>query len=337
MKNLKIVIAITFGLFILILTSANVFAEEPTYEGIEKFMYLHVEVSSDRSAKRLLTEISERDSKINKLHCEEDYDALFKNDVVNIHMTYGYLDNKEFVSDINEKRSLVKSLKLPCPRNVFSCGFVESSESTSKVIVLQKRIVRKSGVSHKVKLHITHSSASGYEFFNRSPEHLEQEQIQQTLIAKDNFFNSLHNGTDASFYIGHSRDGGGPSFKPPVLYNNGNVNYDWYQKHTPGFSKLKSVLRESIKQPAFLALVSCYSKYHFYKDMLRIAPNTGYLLSNYLGRSQNSTQVAMTGLDMLLGRKCKESIEVNLDSIYGTLGPEVGEWGVYNFFKASEE
>jgi hypothetical protein len=67
--------------------------------------------------------------------------------------------------------------------------------------------------------------------------------------------------SEAVFYIGHSRDGGGPDFGPPKLLANGHTDYEWYRKNRPGLRMIEESMSKG--HPEFYGSFSCDSLNHF--------------------------------------------------------------------------
>lgn len=79
-------------------------------------------------------------------------------------------------------------------------------------------------------------------------------------------------------YVGHSRDGGGPDFAPPLLDPSGHVHYSAY----PRAAAFQSLNQKKGAQIQFLGLYSCASRQHFAQLLQRALPQSKIDLSDDL-------------------------------------------------------
>lgn len=173
-----------------------------------------------------------------------------------IHIVFGYKDARpaRFVGDRYERLFMLQKLTSPCPdSSTQACGFSRDQEDST---LLEKEIFRPGQAPAQVQIHITNSSVGADDDDNRRNPY--QKHLSQ--ISENNFFYSL-NEAQAVFYVGHSRDGGGPDFNPPRLGRHNHVNYAWYKKHRPGLKRLLAQLKPDprSKQKLELGLYSCAS------------------------------------------------------------------------------
>ena len=191
--------------------------------------------------------------------------------VFDVRIAIGYKDARpaRFVSDRYERATLVHSLLKPCAVSAnLACGFARHPQDGD---LLLKTFTTNAGAKAKVRLRITASSAGADDDENKRDPY--QEPLSK--FAEANFLGGIAEA-DAVFYIGHSRDGGGPDFAPPRLNEYKHVDYDWYKQEKIGLGKLRKALREvNSSLPGglrVLGLMSCASTLHFAKKLHADAP-----------------------------------------------------------------
>ncbi len=187
--------------------------------------------------------------------------------VLSFRVAFGYKDARpaRFVSDLYEKVQLIQRLSQPCrEKGQYSCGFTRAADDGDW---LYRKLRTENGKQLLVNLRITASSASPDDEANR------RDRFQEflTQASEDNFLSGVRQA-EATVYVGHSRDGGGPDFSPPRLRRDEHVDYSWYQKTQPGLNKMLAALKKNtvhrrrplLRQPLrpqgqVLGLVSCRS------------------------------------------------------------------------------
>jgi hypothetical protein len=206
--------------------------------------------------------------------------------VLDIRVAFGYKDARpaRLVADRYERLYLLEKLLSPCSFSKnstanYACGFQRNLEDSN---LLEKTVVLWTApLPLRIQLRITPSSAGPDDDDNRINPY-------QTLVSKIsemNFINGLQNA-DVVLYVGHSRDGGGPSFFPPVLTRQKLVAYAWYKKKKPGLKQMVNILahlQNTKRAPLKLGLISCTSTKHFEKNIRQANPkvetaNTSHLL-----------------------------------------------------------
>jgi hypothetical protein len=185
--------------------------------------------------------------------------------IIPIHVAFGYKDARpaRFVGDRYERIYFIEQLLNPCHKlKDQACGFSRSPDDGNLLI---KKLPSRPPVV--IRINISGSSAGPDDDQNRNDPY--QKILSQK--SESNFLGGVNKGY-ATFYIGHSRDGGGPDFAPPLLTKGNHVNYPWYRKNCPGLKRLKESLslrdkKEKTQKP-LLALLSCASAEHFNKGNL---------------------------------------------------------------------
>lgn len=196
------------------------------------------------------------------LHQEEPRSRL------DIRIAFGYKDTRptRFVGDSYERLFIIKKLLSPCQHRLNqACGFTRDSTDSNR---LEKTIyIPNSPRRLQTIITITASAAGPDDEDNRRNPY----QKHLSYMAERNFINGLRQA-NAVIYIGHSRNGGGPSFSPPVLDQKNTVAYDWYQQQRPGLKQMLQALDSASPVKLHLALLSCASSKHFKKSILTKAP-----------------------------------------------------------------
>lgn len=210
--------------------------------------------------------------------CVSMFAPLVDDGVLDVRYALGYFDDstgKELIRsrvnygyspalDISIYNTLKTQFTSRCRGDLNLCGFDVASNARGKSI-LQKSI-NIQGRKTLVRITLTHAAASG--ITERNKGELSAVQQQLTAQSDDNFFNGLKTA-DVIFYNGHSRNGGGPDFNPPVLNSQNKVNYDgYYEPKRIGIKRLLKTISESSNKGAILGLFSCYSQKHFLKDLM---------------------------------------------------------------------
>lgn len=223
--------------------------------------------------------------------CERVYANAINKGILDIRYALGYFDDstgQERVIDgknyglspsldIEIFNGLRKELKAGCwSRTKRLCGFDESGDPKFGKVILTKTIDLQ-GRKTLVRLTLTQASASNSFIQNKGT--LAARQNQLTRQSEDNFFGGLKTA-DVVFYNGHSRNGGGPDFAPPILNSANKVNYKgYYEVKRPGIIKTIAALKENPNQGFLLGLFSCYSRLHFYDTFMKENPSQRLVLS----------------------------------------------------------
>lgn len=264
-----------------------------------------------RKVARLSTEDAQRLSGPQRDACIRRYSRIVDDGVLDIRIVLGYFDwttgstvryrgrNYGYSPSIDPGAyaALRKLLRSRCSGNAEFCGFEqESAYRFRKSVVIQGRRVQ-------AKVDMIFASVSEYLAANTGRYASQQRRRSQT--AQEIFQSALRNA-DAVFYFGHSRDGGGPDFDPPVFVSGTNkVNYNgYYKEERPGMKKMLAAL-SSGRQPSILGLMSCDSKDHFLPRVRQVAPDMGVILSKDVLKVDGVYTALIGGVDAVLRGQCQ--------------------------------
>ncbi len=238
-----------------------------------------------KSLERLDTDRLDRLPVAQRDRCISRYNGMINDGVLDIRIIMGYFDwttgspvkmdgtNYGYSPSIDPGayQAVRGILTGRCPGDAEFCGFNQDSayQFTKKVHI--------QGQSVLAKVQIYYASVSEYYDVNKGKYSGEQADRSAALQAQ---FRDALQKADVVFYFGHSRNGGGPDFNPPVLIRGTNkVNYDGYYKpNRPGLKQMISDL-QSGHQPSVLGLMSCDSRDHFLSSLRKVAPNMGVITS----------------------------------------------------------
>ncbi len=230
---------------------------------------------------------------------------------IDITLVLGYLDvsgNQEMqgswpigtVLDRNAHQALEQVLQDPCP-NAFvrTCGFKLKSGKLVKTIR-----DRWTGQNIQVTVKLASSSVSTSNDDNISSK--KGQQSRASARAKQIFSNALKS-SDAVFYLGHARDGGGPDFEPPVLYSNGNVNYSQYKRE--GINNMLTQLRSATRPAPLLAVLACHSTAHFSGSIKSTAPGSLLVTASDLFDDVDIVPTGLALIEALARQSCSREFE----------------------------
>lgn len=275
---MKTTLWIFFALFMASVANAN--------DGVYGYGYYMPRMISD-----YLKTVDQNSPKVGPDKCERVYTTAMNKGVLDIRYALGYFDDSTGEEriwnninygfspslDIEVFEALRKELTSRCwNRSLRACGFDESGDPKYGKVVLQK-YVDLHGKKTLVRLTLTQASASESFEQNKGPQASRQSFL--TGQSEDNFFNGLK-VADVVLYNGHSRNGGGPDFNPPILMSNMKVNYKgYYEVKRPGIIRTMQSLKENPNKGIIVGFFSCYSKKHFYETFLKQNPTQRIILS----------------------------------------------------------
>ena len=206
--------------------------------------------------------------------CQKEYLDIFSREEINMTLAFGYDDISETTTnDLASLNLFIKTLTAKC--SVWDqrmCGFKILSKSPH---VLVKKFFGPDGKPRTLKITADASSVSSDDKANR----LNPLQKIQSENMKQLFVNGLQN-SEVTIYMGHSRDGGGPSFEPAKLLSNGHVNYSYYHKNKKDKHLMVNALAKTPNKSRIVALISCSSIRWFSRSIESSAPSSGIIGTN---------------------------------------------------------
>lgn len=206
--------------------------------------------------------------------CQNEYLDLFSKDEMTMTVVFGYddLESKK-TKDQSSLALFVKTLTTKCGKwDQKMCGFTLKSVNPH---ILTRKTFGPDGKMKILKVITDASSVSEDDAQNRK----NPAQKIQSKKMQDLFANALET-SDVTFYHGHSRDGGGPSFSPPKLTSDGHVDYNWYHKNKGDKRLMIDALAKNPGKSRIIGLVSCSSIRWFSQSIEKSAPATGILATN---------------------------------------------------------
>lgn len=251
---------------------------------------------------------------------------VFKNSlakgVLDIHYALGYFDDSQAIDIIYDNKNFGLSpsldiavfdvirvfLKTPCNPNSPQklCGFTEQGNAASGLVILTKP-VQLLGQTVDVRITLTYASAS--ENFVANKTSLIERQKFLTQQSEQNYFAALGGTADVVFYNGHSRNGGGPDFNPPILKDDLHVNYDgYYQVRKPGITRVLDMVKNGRNKDQVIGFFSCYSQRWFYDSIMKANPKQRVVFSADTIDYLDSLQASMGYLEGLIQGYCGQDL-----------------------------
>ena len=230
------------------------------------------------------------------LACTSFNDVSNSGGVIDIRYALGYFDDsnghstqyanrdwgKSVSSDEGVAIAVREFLTEECPNaDRRLCGFTEKRSAAERVRngeTLLTRQLEVQGRSVEVRITLTYASASP--FYERNLGALKSKQERYTRTSEENFFGGLRSA-DYVFYVGHSRNGGGPDFNPPrLLAATGKPDYlGYYRKFFPGRNRMMQELAKTSNGNVTVGLFSCESNLHFRSRLLGQNPKQPAILT----------------------------------------------------------
>jgi hypothetical protein len=245
--------------------------------------------------------------------CLQRYDRLYNDSVFNITLGLGYYDGRpgDNVYDIDLDNEISSMLRTPCKANETVCGFkpgqIDVSDLVSRVFV--KTVLGPDKKPRVIRIKIFHASDDADDDENRKSF---LQTMRSNQVEAD--FKDALRSSDVVFYMGHSRDGGGPDFDPPRLLPNNHVDYNYYHHHKADFAELLKDIGSASTPPKLLSLLSCYSNMHFASAIRRASPTTGLLVSLNEINDQQMFEGLLTVINGIQKFKCEPQLASDLEA-----------------------
>ena len=249
--------------------------------------------------------------------CHQQILDISQDGQIDIMMAFGYMDvslGQEFedtasslygpgdVLDLDAKEAMENMLLSSCRqlRN-FACGFRRSGDVFVKTIR-----DRFTGKRLKVSVTLKAPSASASDQKNRST--LANKQAQLSENTRRHFLSAVQTH-DVVIYMGHARSGGGPDFLPPVLTNNGYVNYGHYKSQQKGIRDLLGALQSAPRPPKVVGLLACKSTGLFAQRVRRASPSSILVTADNLFDYNDILPTGYAMLEAAISQRCTQSFE----------------------------
>ncbi len=239
------------------------------------------------------------------LQCFEKYQEAIYRGVLNIMVVFGYNDNEDgLTSDEFERAALIAEITKPCRSNqLFACGFQSARGGGLEKVIDE--------VGRKILVHLELENSSFSIVDRDNKNEFAEPQREKSLNAETAFIRGLLS-FDAAFYVGHSRAGGGPDFRPPRYVGKGITDYNWYRAREAGLKLMVQAIKKSQIKSQFIGLFSCDSNRLFGSKLHIANPQARLLLSNNLSHFGYFNQALLGALDAVIGFKCEEAFQDSL-------------------------
>lgn len=254
--------------------------------------------------------------------CMPVYKNALSKGVLDVHYALGYFDDSQAIDIIYDNKNFGLSpsldiavfdvirvfLKSPCNTNSPQklCGFTEQGEASNGLVILSKPIEL---LGQSVTMRISLSYASASESFVANKSTLIERQKFLTQQSEQNYFGALAGAADVVFYNGHSRNGGGPDFNPPLLKEDLHVDYDgYYQIRKPGITRVLEMIKNGRNKDQVIGFFSCYSQRWFYDSIMKANPKQRVVFSADTIDYLDSLQASMGYLEGFMQGYCGQDL-----------------------------
>ncbi len=207
-------------------------------------------------------------------------------------------------SDEAISNAILAKLTEPCKKSTQKlCEF--SIIDRSNAITKLGKNIQMFGRSVRVNITLGYSSVS--EIYEKNITSLKSQQELQSRQAEALFLNGIRTA-DVAIYNGHSRNGGGPDFAPPVLKADNHTNYAHYLKNRIEIGKVLSALKDRRDDNLVLGLFSCSSNPHFSKRLLSVNPKQKMILSGDTMYTNETTVGSLGYLESMMRGLCGDEL-----------------------------
>lgn len=234
--------------------------------------------------------------------------------VLNIAVALGYSDTTDegfnLVTDGWVQKTLVTQLTRTCtyPSQGF-CEFKVQHADPHEVQLYTRELTLSDNSTLLVNVYAMNSS---YDMSNEENLTIYKNEQRIKTEKAQSFYGWAIQNADVVFYEGHSRDGGGPDFAPPITARNGKVNYSWYHKYKPGLKFLLSQLEQVNAAPMIFGLFSCASQPHFQSKISKYFSNSNTIMSTKVVEAHYTKEALLSSLESLLNFECTDQLSTRL-------------------------
>lgn len=249
--------------------------------------------------------------------CFKHYSEILNKGSLDIRYAFGYFDESQGKSmgkdysyslDILAFNDVIDRLTKDCylPHGHQLCGFQQAGDRISGKVVLTKTLQIH---GKPILTRITMTQASATYSYQKNKSSSQEVQAFKTAQSNANFFKGITEA-DMVIYNGHSRNGGGPDFQPPVLRS-----YDlhpdykgFYEVKREGYKKMIQALKVKQNPQMILAMFSCNTREHFANSILSVDPNLKMVLSEGETDYFNTTLASLGYLEAFLRGDCGQNL-----------------------------
>ncbi len=225
-------------------------------------------------------------------------------------LAIGYNDSggNGFVWDDFLYKIFLSKFKAPCERPTNSnCGFTLRTYDDFQAILTKNVFGGK-----VLEIELINATRSEDDEVNRK----DPEQIKMSELTQKRYHDSFSN-SQFVFYLGHSRNGGGPDFAPPKLLPNEHTDYNWYQQTKINSNKMVSELTKISVQnrPLVFSILGCNSRLHYYNRLRNVLPTAGLILSREEIYTVEFYQGVLTFINGLQWQKSSEDMNIDFEAV----------------------
>lgn len=185
------------------------------------------------------------------------------------------------------------------------CGFIEEGSPDDGQVVLSKPVMLD---GREVQFRVTLTQASASELYADNKGPLASRQDAMSRQSEENYFGGIGEA-DVVFYNGHSRNGGGPDFSPPVLNRARKTDYEgYYEVRRDGIRHVLEAVRAGRNRDQVLGFFSCFSRRHFRAAIERANPGQPVIFSADDIDYKDSLLASMGYLEGLMQGRCGQDL-----------------------------
>lgn len=224
------------------------------------------------------------------------YSDLYSKDTLTISIFIGVCESRDMnlVMDRPIREALIGHLTKDGPENYFACGFRKTDDVLPG---LGATVLRKTQDTKNIVMKIYDSSVS--EEYSACIGSLYGIQQSRSESTEDEYIRALGRD-DIVLYVGHSRYGTGPGFRPLLLFPPTGVTV-FIER--PVLSRMCDVLEKSATPPRVLGFFSCQSE-KYYSGILHAAnPRCALVVASDINNHDNNVLAMLGFLDGVLGKK----------------------------------
>ncbi|MBI4178442.1 hypothetical protein HY522_03330 [bacterium] len=251
--------------------------------------------------------------------CAAAYGYLQARDTLTLSIFLGFMNSmgSDLVMDGAFRSALVDHLKKDCAGPSRACGFKETNEDHPPAPGHPVTLSMRRG---RVVLNIYNSSIGE----NDSERAGRQEDHSRAVT--EAYLDALRRD-DVVLYLGHSRYGTGPGFRPRGFFSREGLTTFL---HRPLAAEMAAALGARAAPPVLLGFFSCQSQKHYARLIHSSSPRSALIVTSGL-TSHLANLLGLRGfLDAFLGMRCREEMEKNLNA---KIAPSA--YHIYGFFEES--